>query len=168
MKQLGDAAAKCTYCSRTQVPPWPLTLSIFLHCELAGMIERLTGKTGPASQRAHIDDHTTLLTSLRILIPKDAQGPLGHVDHTPKVGIKHSSRLAILGAFGVAGESVTGVVDDDIDTAKLLQGGANCGINASMEEIEVTSSSSLRTRSLLGMAPRAEVFRAVATTRLGD
>ncbi len=93
------------------------------------MIERLTGKTGPASQRAHIDDHTTLLTSLRILIPKDAQGPLGHVDHTPKVGIKHSSRLAILGAFGVAGESVTGVVDDDIDTAKLLQGGAKCGIN---------------------------------------
>ena len=93
------------------------------------MIERLAGKTGPASHRAHVDNHTTLLTSLRVLIPEDSQGLLGHVDHTPEVGVKYSSRLAIFGAFRVAGESITGIVDDDIDAAKLVQCGAKCGIN---------------------------------------
>ena len=38
----------------------------------------------------------------------------------------------------------------------------------SIEGIEVTSSSTLRIRSLLGIAARAEAFRAVATTRFED
>ena len=84
------------------------------------MVERLAGKTGPSSHRAYIDNDTTLLTSLRVLIPEDAQGLLGHVDHAPEVGVKDSSRLAIFGAFRIAGERITGIVDDDIDAAKFL------------------------------------------------
>ena len=93
------------------------------------MIERLARETGPASHRAHIDNHTTLLASLGVLIPEDAQGPFAHVDHTPEVGVEYSSRLAVFGAFRVAGEGVTGIVDDDIDAAELLQCDVECGIN---------------------------------------
>ena len=93
------------------------------------MIERLAWKTGPTSHRAHVDNYTTLLTSLRVLIPEDAQSLLGYVDHTPEVGVQYSSRLAVFGAFRVAGESVTGIVDDDIDASKLLQRSAKCSID---------------------------------------
>ena len=93
------------------------------------MVERLARKAGPSPHRAHIDNDTTLLTGLRVLISEDSQGLLTHVDHTPEVRVKHSSRLVILGAFRVARESVTSVIDDNIDATKLLQCETKCSCN---------------------------------------
>lgn len=93
------------------------------------MIERLPRETGPSSQRTQVDHHTTLLARFRVFIPQDPQGLFGHVDRPPEVGVQHRSRLAIFGAFRVTGKSIPGIVDDDIDAAKLVHCRAKGCIN---------------------------------------
>lgn len=93
------------------------------------MIKGLAGEARPASDGAHVDDDAPLLAGRGVHVPEDAQRLLADVDHAPEVGVKDGPRLAVLGALGVTGQRVAGIVDDHVDAAKLFQGRVERGLD---------------------------------------
>ncbi len=84
------------------------------------MVERLSGIAGEASHGADVEDDTTLLASLGVLLSHDPQGSLAHIGHAPEVGVKDGASLCIAGCLGDPGEGIARVVDDDVYAAELV------------------------------------------------